>query len=420
MDKKDKYFFAGLALLSLFLLSLSVSWFIKGVELYSVSKINGASNGYHSDFLLTAFLITILVIPLAYFGNKSNLRLIKYISIFLLAVTLISWLNILAILLAAIGLIAYNIAIITFSKRNKNNAMLSYSEFFGAVINLLIVISFFIGFIHYFSLPSCAAIGPAGGQCSNGFTIFTFTLFIFLELVPVLIFSILGIIMLIQSKCLFSIYNLLKKGLFSIYNLLKKELGSKPKKQVVLNKSIIQTSKKSEFMYMPIEIKVGLLVAFFFDILAAIVLIPVILISLGMSIGILSALSVFSSISSSFRILGSFAVTSLLILIFLALYLVLRIAKMWNAANSGDGKKLKKLNSSFWAIIAILSVFLAPAGIILLIMHAPIENIKRGLSSADLDKLTKLKKLLDDKVITKEEYNAEKNRTLGGLRNNIE
>ena len=91
---------------------------------------------------------------------------------------------------------------------------------------------------------------------------------------------------------------------------------------------------------------------------------------------------------------------------------------MWNAANSGDGKKLKKLNSSFWAIIAILSGFLAPAGIILLIMHAPIENIKRGLSYADLDKLTKLKKLLDDKVITKEEYNAEKNRTLGGLRNN--
>ena len=404
MDKKDKYFWASLTLLSLFLLSLSVFWFITIGEssAVAVSLINAASNNFSSDFLLTAFLITILVIPLAYFSNRSNLKLIKYISIFLLVVTLISWLNILALLLAAFGLIAYNIAIIILSKRNKNNAMLSYSEFFGAVINLLIAVPFFTAFIYYISLSSCSAIGPAGGRCSNGLTLFTF-----LFLMPVLIFSILGIIMLIQSK-----------RLFSIYNLLKGELVSKPKKQVVLNKSIIQTSEKSEFMYMPIEIKVGLLVAFFFDILAAIVLIPVMLMSLGMSIGILSALSVFSSISSSFRILGSFAVVFLLILTFLALYLVLRIAKMWNAANSGDGKKLKKLNSSFWAIIAILSGFLAPAGIILLIMHAPIENIKRGLSSADLDKLTKLKKLLDDKVITKEEYNAEKNRTLSGLRNN--
>lgn len=397
MDKKDKYFFVVLILLGLFLIS---PLFIRGYDFSSLGQMETFSNNSGSPFLIAAFLITILVIPLTYFGYKSNLRLIKYVSIILLTLTLISWLNILAVLLAALGLIAYDIIIIIFSKRNKNNDALSYSEFFGAVITLLIMVTFFIPLIHYISLPSCSAIRLTGGECNNGVSIFI----LLLSLVPFLIFGILGIIMLIQSKCL-SI----------IYNVLKKTLSSKLKKQVVINRATRQTSKKSEFMYMPVEIKIGLLVAFFFDILAAFVLIPVMLMSLGVGIGILSALSVFSSISSSFRALGFFAVIFLLILIFLAFYLILRIAKMWNAANSGDGKKLKKLNSSFWAIIAILSGFLAPAGIILLIMHAPIENIKRGLSSADLDKLTKLKKLLDDKVITKEEYNAEKKRTLGGL-----
>jgi len=49
-------------------------------------------------------------------------------------------------------------------------------------------------------------------------------------------------------------------------------------------------------------------------------------------------------------------------------------------------------------------------------MHSPIGNIKRGLSVADLDRLTKLKKLYDEKVITKEEYEIERKRILGGYK----
>ncbi len=89
---------------------------------------------------------------------------------------------------------------------------------------------------------------------------------------------------------------------------------------------------------------------------------------------------------------------------------------MWDAANKGDVNKLKKLNSTLWAIIAILTVFLAPTGIILLIMRSPIDNIKHGLSFRDLEKLSKLKKLLDEKVITKDIYEAERKRILGGLK----
>jgi len=105
---------------------------------------------------------------------------------------------------------------------------------------------------------------------------------------------------------------------------------------------------------------------------------------------------------------------SLLLLFFV--YILIRIGWMWGAANSGDIKRLKRLNSIGWAIVAIITVIFAPVGVILLIMHSPIDNIKRGLSVADLNRLIKLKKLYDGKVITKEEYEIERKRILGGYK----
>ncbi|MEM3661388.1 MAG: hypothetical protein QXG73_00990 [Candidatus Micrarchaeaceae archaeon] len=412
MDKKDKYFFTATMLLLVFILSVQMIYLTGLATTPSILIL--ASENYGFPFFLIGFLITIFVIPLAYFGYKSRLRLIRYTSIFLLVFTFATWLSPFALPLAVCGIIAYDIMVFVFSKRNKNNGALLHSELFGGIINLSIAVPFFIMFLSSLFLPLCSAVGPSSGACRGSLNIRSLN--IFLVIITIIIVTIMGVVTL--DGTLMLVQSISKLRILNAYSRLKTYAANKPEQYEAIQPNRVNTAKStSKFVYIPIEIKAGLLIAFFFAVLGAMVLILLILLSLGISIGILSALSVFSPISS-LRAIGSLAVTFLMVVILLDFYLMLRIAKMWNAANSGNKERLKELNSSFWAIIATLSVFLTPAGIILLIMHAPINNIKRGLSSADLDKLIKLKKLLDNKVITKKEYNAEKKRTLSGLRDN--
>lgn len=90
-----------------------------------------------------------------------------------------------------------------------------------------------------------------------------------------------------------------------------------------------------------------------------------------------------------------------------------RTSLMRGAANRGDVDKLKRLNSIGWAIAALFFSGVIP-GIMLLIAHSPIERLstvtamKSGTSMEDLERISKLKSLLDSGAITKEEFESQK------------
>ncbi len=94
-----------------------------------------------------------------------------------------------------------------------------------------------------------------------------------------------------------------------------------------------------------------------------------------------------------------------------------RVSRMRNAANRGDINGLKSLNSLGWAIVALIFSGIIP-GIMLLIVHSPIQELSTrtmstgGTSMEDLERLAKLKSLLDQGVITKDEFEAQKNRIM--------
>jgi hypothetical protein len=97
-----------------------------------------------------------------------------------------------------------------------------------------------------------------------------------------------------------------------------------------------------------------------------------------------------------------------------------RTGRMRSAAIRGDVDELRRLNSVGWAIVALIFSGIIP-GIMLLIAHSPIEHLstvapvssmKTGPSMEDLDRLSKLKSLLDSGVITKEEFESQKSLVL--------
>ncbi|MGC8982096.1 MAG: SHOCT domain-containing protein, partial [Minisyncoccia bacterium] len=85
------------------------------------------------------------------------------------------------------------------------------------------------------------------------------------------------------------------------------------------------------------------------------------------------------------------------------------------AANKGDIQKLKELNSIGWAIVALIFTGIIP-GIMLLIAHSAIEQLNSGgvISDSSIDKVLKLKSMMDAGIITKEEFEAQKNRIMYG------
>jgi len=92
-----------------------------------------------------------------------------------------------------------------------------------------------------------------------------------------------------------------------------------------------------------------------------------------------------------------------------------RTNKMRKAANKGEIARLKELNSIGWAIVALIFSGIIP-GVMLLIVHGPIEELgtEGEMSGDNLDRLMKLKSLMDSGVITKEEFEAQKNKLIHG------
>ncbi|MEM4066249.1 MAG: SHOCT domain-containing protein [Candidatus Micrarchaeaceae archaeon] len=90
-----------------------------------------------------------------------------------------------------------------------------------------------------------------------------------------------------------------------------------------------------------------------------------------------------------------------------------RIANMRAVAQKNDVLKLKELNSTAWAIVALIFAGVIP-GIMLLLAHGPIDslNTKWGLSDNTIDRLLKLKALMDSGVISKEDFEAQINNLL--------
>lgn len=97
-----------------------------------------------------------------------------------------------------------------------------------------------------------------------------------------------------------------------------------------------------------------------------------------------------------------------------------RLNRMKRAADNGDVRGLKGLNSTGWAIVALIFAAIIP-GIMLLVAHDPIEQLDMtsaavapdaGVTVDSLDKISKLKSLLDSGAITKEEFESQKNSIL--------
>jgi hypothetical protein len=92
-----------------------------------------------------------------------------------------------------------------------------------------------------------------------------------------------------------------------------------------------------------------------------------------------------------------------------------RMGSMYRAASNGNIAQLKEANSQSWAIIALIFAGVIP-GIMLLITYDPINSLSAETAAKpsspetdSIDKLSKLKTLLDSNLITKEEFDAQKN-----------
>jgi len=92
-----------------------------------------------------------------------------------------------------------------------------------------------------------------------------------------------------------------------------------------------------------------------------------------------------------------------------------RISRMRSAVNQGDMEKLKQLNTTTWAIISLIFAGVIP-GIMLLLAHSQMTGTRapssKGVSNDNLDKMAKLKSLLDSGAITKEEFESQKSSLL--------
>ncbi|MEM3265284.1 MAG: SHOCT domain-containing protein [Nitrososphaeria archaeon] len=106
----------------------------------------------------------------------------------------------------------------------------------------------------------------------------------------------------------------------------------------------------------------------------------------------------------------------LLILMIPSILVMRRIGRMRKAAKNNDVSRLKELNSIGWAIVALIFTGIIP-GVMLLIAHGPIDELvaEGGLSENNIDKIIKLKTLMDSGVISKEDFEAQKNKLLHGV-----
>ncbi|MGC8579763.1 MAG: SHOCT domain-containing protein [bacterium] len=154
------------------------------------------------------------------------------------------------------------------------------------------------------------------------------------------------------------------------------------------------------------SIKTEILVAFIFPVLVVVGWVIGLLFGIYYLIvlGILGG----SYLGSIFFGLGLMYTVVFLILMIPSLFVMNRTNKMRKAADKGDIAKLMKLNSIGWAIVALIFTGIIP-GVMLLIAHGPIAELQEGgLSEDNINRLIKLKTLLDSGVISKEEFEQQK------------
>ncbi len=160
------------------------------------------------------------------------------------------------------------------------------------------------------------------------------------------------------------------------------------------------------------SIRTEILIAFIFEILALVSWIIIII--------VFGILSLFSAAEwASYLGWNSIYVTPILVaaIVYIVVFLILliptilviiRTNKMRIAANNRDIKTLKELNSIGWAIVALIFSGIIP-GIMLLVAAGPINSLEEGgMSDEIIDKMMKLKTMLDSGLITKEEFDQQK------------
>ena len=96
-----------------------------------------------------------------------------------------------------------------------------------------------------------------------------------------------------------------------------------------------------------------------------------------------------------------------------------RAGRIYHAAKRNDINGLKDADSVGWAVVALIFTGVVP-GILLLVAHGPISELevtavggRSTLGSDAIDKLERLKNLMDSGVITKAEFDAQKKRIMG-------
>ena len=170
------------------------------------------------------------------------------------------------------------------------------------------------------------------------------------------------------------------------------------------------------------SIKTYLLVGYIFAIFA---LIAWILIGLVYIFGAIAVIVAATDVNYYGSATVAAGVVSLIIGVVLFLFMLptilvfRRIGRMRGAANRGDIATLKHNDSVGWGIIGLIFVGVI-TGIMMLIAHGPIQELTMGpppmqaqqSTGVDLDRLSKLKGLLDSGVITQGEFDTQKNMLL--------
>lgn len=130
--------------------------------------------------------------------------------------------------------------------------------------------------------------------------------------------------------------------------------------------------------------------------------------------GLISAING-STLSS--RYFEGYLATGIFFLIWIIPTIVImrRMGSMYRAASNDNIAQLKEVNSQSWAIVALIFAGVIP-GIMLLVAYGPITALPPDLAAKhsslqtdSIDKLSKLKGLLDSNIITKEEFDNQKN-----------
>jgi ribosomal protein L40E len=184
----------------------------------------------------------------------------------------------------------------------------------------------------------------------------------------------------------------------------------------------------------PQMIKTCILIAWVWSILAIIVSVIYLCWYFIMGLGFGALYNSIFSITAGVVVFLIFIIGPLVLLI-ASIILCKRLNRMNRAANQGDFETLKYMNSTGWAIFALLVGGVIP-GIALLVAHAPIEELSNTTIAErreervarapieelhttgewrekevidDLDRIGKLKSLLESGAITREEFETQKN-----------